>query len=114
MLLLLVVNAQAANDSGEILGYEPVPLYVLNNDAPGTTLSSVTQPDHGTAVIDGEVVIYTADQGYQGSDKFDYSTSGPGEGVSRSACRCAAIPWITQSSSDLRKTRFLPPNLSPT
>jgi hypothetical protein len=80
MLLLLVVNAQAANDSGEILGDGPVPLYVLNNDAPGTTLSSVTQPDHGTAVIDGAVVIYTADQGYQGPDKFDYSTSGPGGG----------------------------------
>ena len=54
------------------------PLPVLANDIPPAgaepfTLISVTDPANGSAMVSGEVVLYTPDPGYLGPDSFMYT-----------------------------------------
>ena len=63
-----------------------VEIDVLANDgdADGDTLTllSAADPPHGTAVINGNLVEYTPDAGYEGTDTFDYTV---GDGTGQSA-----------------------------
>lgn len=68
--------SQAANDTVKIQGSDPIAIYVLNNDASGDSIASVTTPEQGTANISGETVVYTPPSGYVGPDTFSYTTTG--------------------------------------
>ncbi|MAT98453.1 MAG: hypothetical protein CL608_15015 [Anaerolineaceae bacterium] len=72
----------AHNDSPETLEDSPIIIDVLNNDddPDGDSLSilSVSNPVHGTAVIQGSRIKYTPDPNFHGSDSFTY-TVGDGE-----------------------------------
>ncbi len=69
----------AVDDSATTAQDTPVTIDVLGNDtdADGDTLSisGVTSPAHGTAVVSGGEVLYTPASGYSGSDIFDYTVS---------------------------------------
>jgi len=64
------------------------PIYVLSNDSDADgdtlTLTAVTSPARGTAVINGDLVTYTPASGYSGVDSFNY-TVGDGHGLTASA-----------------------------
>ena len=70
-----VANADSASTSEAW----PVTVNVLSNDTDPDdnplTLDSVTQPGHGTAVIDGNAVEYTPAPGFSGADAFTYVVS---------------------------------------
>ena len=69
----------AVDDSATTELNTPVTIDVLANDtdADGDTLSisGVTTPAHGTAVVDNGKVDYTPADSYSGSDTFDYTVS---------------------------------------
>lgn len=51
---------------------------LLSNDL-GTAVSllSISQPSHGSAVLQGSTVVYTPAPGYLGDDEFTYQIIGP-------------------------------------
>ena len=49
-------------------GSGPIDVIEIAGGGEGSTISSVDPPAHGSAVISGDVVIYTADVGYAGAD----------------------------------------------
>ena len=69
----------AQNDSTTTNRDLPVALPVLDNDSDPDddrlTVSSVTQPAHGSAATDGATVVYTPNEGFTGSDTFTYTVS---------------------------------------
>ncbi|MCK9487427.1 MAG: Ig-like domain-containing protein [Dehalococcoidia bacterium] len=83
-----VTAGVAANDDhAETDADTPVVIEVLANDSAqeGAALSinSVTQPEHGAAVVDGATIVYTPEEGFQGVDSFQYTVSSDqgGDGV---------------------------------
>ena len=76
---------------------------VLANDSAGTagTLSiySVGEASHGTVSISGDSVIYTAEEGYEGSDSFHYTIQEEGN--------------VLTSYASVLITVFTTPNTSP-
>ena len=70
---------QLQNNWAAIQGDAPVTVRVLDNDSDpdGDTLSlvSVSTPSHGTAIINGDQVIYRAVDGYVGVDSFTYTAT---------------------------------------
>lgn len=79
---------QARIDGATTLVNTSVTIPVLENDTatPGNTLTlvSVNSPQHGTAVIQGDTVVYTPTTDYVGSDSFSYTIT-EGQGENRSA-----------------------------
>jgi Ca2+-binding RTX toxin-like protein len=75
----------AVNDTATATTEVPESIDVLANDSDpdgdALTVSAVTEPAHGTAVITdgGTTVTYTSDAAYTGADTFDY-TIGDGNG----------------------------------
>lgn len=74
---LIDPNSQpvAQNDQADTTPYQAVTVPVLQNDAHTTgealQLSAIARaPQHGTAVISGDEVIYTPSPGFQGTDTF--------------------------------------------
>ncbi len=69
----------ANNDTATTSFDTSVTIRPLNNDtdADGDSLSisSVTNPSNGTAVISGNTIRYTPDTGYSGNDSFNYTIS---------------------------------------
>jgi hypothetical protein len=69
----------AQDDTSNTLEDSPVSVNVVSNDsdADGDTLgiNAVTQPAHGSAVIQGSTVLYTPVLNYHGSDSFTYTVS---------------------------------------
>lgn len=78
---LVVSNIVAANDIDQISTDEDVVLYVdvlandIDPDGGVLTLISVTQPEHGSAVIDDGLVRYTPDPDFNGFDQLSYSVT---------------------------------------
>ena len=66
----------AVDDSATTGQDRAVTISVLANDSDpegdALTIASVNKPNHGTAVIAGNAVTYTPDQGFSGTDRFDY------------------------------------------
>ncbi len=64
----------AVADEAQTYEETPVAISVLDNDSDidGDTLAieSVTDPEHGTAVIDGDTVVYSPAAEYDGTDSF--------------------------------------------
>lgn len=74
----------AVADSASAATAERTVIDVLANDSDPDagdvlTISSITVPSHGSAVITNNTVAYTSDAGYTGSDSFRY-TIGDGHG----------------------------------
>ncbi|MBP8251085.1 MAG: tandem-95 repeat protein [Herpetosiphon sp.] len=73
-------HAPTAINDGAVTAFQtPVTIAVLSNDtdldADTLSITSVTQPMHGTAVISGTSVVYTPALGYIGNDSFSYTIS---------------------------------------
>ncbi|WP_041391870.1 Ig-like domain-containing protein [Pleurocapsa sp. PCC 7327] len=73
---------QAADDRGRTLRDTPIFLNVLNNDAKGLRISSITNPANGTVTINDngtpndptdDFLVYTPNPGFTGSDSFSYT-----------------------------------------
>jgi Ca2+-binding RTX toxin-like protein len=77
----LANNAPVANDDNAMTDEDtPVDINVLTNDTDADgdplTVSSVTQPTHGTAAINADnSVRYTPASGFSGPDSFEYTIS---------------------------------------
>lgn len=78
----------AQPDSATTSRGTPVSIDVLANDSDPDgqplLLSAVTQPAHGTAAIQGAVVLYTPEPDFTGMDSFTYTVTDP-EGGSATA-----------------------------
>ena len=78
----------AANDAATTAFGTPVTIAVLANDSDPDgnplSVSAVTLPAHGAAVISGTSIVYSPEAGYAGPDSFGYTTS-DGRGGSASA-----------------------------
>ena len=78
----------AANDAATTAFNTPVTIAVLANDSDPDgnplSISAVTPPAHGSAVISGTNIVYTPQAGYSGPDAFGY-TIGDGRGGSATA-----------------------------
>lgn len=77
------------DDAGTALAAHPSTVKVSANDQNcyGATqvVTISTQPQHGTAVVSGDSVIYTPVSGYSGADTFYYTASANGSGQSNAA-----------------------------
>jgi hypothetical protein len=73
-------TAKAVNDNAIVYAGESISIDVLANDEetsgernPPKKIESVTQPEHGTIVIESNATItYTADSDFSGTDTFSY------------------------------------------
>ena len=74
-----VANTDTASAPASWLGSTPTPIDVLANDTDANgdalTVTKVTAPAHGTAVISGNAAVYTPRVGYTGADSFRYVIS---------------------------------------
>lgn len=74
-------NPQAGNDDASVGEDDSVLIDVLADDTglPDTgetlTITSVTEPEHGTAIIEDNKIRYTPDENYSGGDSFTYTIS---------------------------------------
>lgn len=72
----------AVDDSSATKSGKPVTVAVTSNDASNgggaITVTSVSDPHHGTATIDGDNVVYTSDDAFVGTDTFTYTISTSG------------------------------------
>ncbi len=76
--VLTVVNVPptAVSDLVYTLPDTPITIQVLNNDTDPEgqlTLTAVSTPDHGTAVISGSAIVYSPATGFSGNDSFTYT-----------------------------------------
>ncbi|MDQ1604753.1 MAG: hypothetical protein QOE01_2598 [Actinomycetota bacterium] len=69
----------AVDDTATTVSGRPVTINVQRNDDPNgggaLHLTSVGEPSHGTAKIDGTLIVYTPASGFSGVDHFTYSTA---------------------------------------
>ncbi len=92
----------AQNDSASTIDQAAVTVSVLANDSDvdGDTLSvtSVTQPSHGSSVVSGSTSVrYTPQVGYEGSDSFTYIV-GDGHGGSATGTVTVAVTKTSNSA----------------
>ena len=69
---------KANDDTYETLPNQSIAMDIEKNDNPGANgplqnLTIVTSPSHGTAVVNGEKIEYTPNNGYTGNDTLVYS-----------------------------------------
>jgi hypothetical protein len=88
---------QAANDTATAAEDGAVTVAVRDNDADidGDTLSitAVTQPAHGSAVINpGGTVVYTPAPNYHGPDSFTYTVADPSGATSTATVQVTVTP----------------------
>src|SRR5690606_7086476 len=75
----------AVDDSASTLAQQAVSIDVTANDSGGIDAIAITGPPaHGSASVDGLLVVYTPAGTFFGDDSFQYTASGPG-GVSAPA-----------------------------
>jgi hypothetical protein len=109
----IVDGFEAFDDGSEA---DPVPvgstgtdIDVLTNDAAyDLTITAVSSPAHGSAVIDGDVVTYTPSSGYSGADSFTYTAVNESNQSQTATVYVVALPtpiaiadegWTTVSTS---------------
>ena len=84
------------NDSASTAEDSAVTIDVLSNDedpdGDSLTVDSLTQPAHGSAVINtDETVVYTPASNFNGSDSFSYTVS-DGQGGTDTASVASRLP----------------------
>jgi hypothetical protein len=87
----------AANDSAATKSGQSVTIDVLSNDNPEGSgalhLTSVGNPSHGSATIDGTTILYRPAAGFSGVDHFGYTAANSGGHASaRVTVTVAAAP----------------------
>jgi hypothetical protein len=83
----------------------PVRVGVLKNDRDPNgdplTVTSVTQPDRGSAAIDRDgTIVYTPEDGFTGTDKFGYSVTDGRRGVGNATVVIAVLPRTAPEAKD--------------
>jgi len=64
----------ANNDTASTIAGTATTVNVLTNDTgEGISLSNITTPSNGTAIISGNTVIYTPNTAFSGTDSFNYT-----------------------------------------
>ncbi len=88
-------NAQADTVTTDEDTSVTIPVLANDSDPDGDTLSvtNVTTPGHGTAVINGDEVVYTPDSGYVGTDTFSYTIADP-DGATDSAAVSVTVEAV--------------------
>lgn len=75
----------AQDDSASVVQGSSVAINVIENDsdADGDDLTAavLTDPAHGTAEADGDLITYTPDADYVGADQFDYTINDGNGGI---------------------------------
>ncbi len=78
-LSYIYINYNPEPHDDSYLTNSEITLSVLSNDidpdGDPMTIVSVSDPDHGTATISGQVILYTPDSNYTGTDTFTYTVS---------------------------------------
>lgn len=70
---------QAVGDVATTIGGHPVTIAVTGNDIGAISSVEIVQtPGHGTATVSGNVIDYTAETSFSGTDTFTYRVHGPG------------------------------------
>jgi Bacterial Ig domain/Divergent InlB B-repeat domain/RTX calcium-binding nonapeptide repeat (4 copies) len=92
-------NPTPADDSTRTGRNQPVDVGVRANDSDpdgdGLTVESVTQPPHGSAAIQSDgTVLYTPDDGFEGTDGFTYTVN-DGRGSTASAAVTVHVATYT-------------------
>lgn len=64
--------------SGFPLQITPYPLYAGDGDGDLLTVTGVGMPDNGTATTDGQIITYTSEVAFIGTNAFTYTVSDPG------------------------------------
>lgn len=85
---------------GRQLSFDPL---VNDVHADGTTLTvgSLTAPGHGTATVDGSVVTYTPQSGFDGVDAFQYTvTDGAGHNATGTVTMTVAAVNLPPLATD--------------
>ncbi|WP_338578707.1 Ig-like domain-containing protein (plasmid) [Brevundimonas olei] len=77
-------NAPIASAAAISTAYETAGSVKLGGTGVFDALTLASQPRHGTAALNGDVVTYTPSAGFYGADAFTFTVSGPG-GVSAPA-----------------------------
>ena len=74
---LKTLVASARNDSAAAVSGVRVSIDALANDTGEVTLHTVGNPANGTAIINNGKIDYTSDNGFVGTERFDYSIISP-------------------------------------
>ena len=86
----------ATNDSATTMQNTPVTVDVLANDTDADgdslTITNVTTPAHGTAVVDNGKVDYTPTGSYSGTDSFKYTVSDGNGGADTGTVNVTVTP----------------------
>jgi LPXTG-motif cell wall-anchored protein len=96
----------AVDDAAKTREGRAVDIEVLANDdtvngAPVTGLDVISDPDHGTAKVDGESVTYSPTSGFTGTDTFDYRlTTANGTSTATVTVRVRAAADVSDGSTD--------------
>jgi LPXTG-motif cell wall-anchored protein len=94
----------AVDDTAKTTEGHAVDIEVLANDdtvngAPVTGLAVISDPDHGTAKVDGESVTYSPASGFTGTDTFDYRlTTANGTSTATVTVRVRAAADVSDGS----------------
>ncbi|MFW8745146.1 Ig-like domain-containing protein, partial [Mesorhizobium japonicum] len=95
----ITVSPGAADDTATTTAGTPVTTAVLTaNDHGSLTAQSITQPSHGTAVLNPDgTATYTPDAGYSGPDSFTYTATDGGSTSSTANVNITVTPAIADA-----------------
>ncbi|MDB4374531.1 tandem-95 repeat protein [bacterium] len=96
----------ASNDNGSTLAGNAVTIDVLTNDSDVDagdvlSISSVSNPNNGTATINGNQIVYTPNQNYSGSDTFTYLVSDTAGETDTATVNVDVSPVVVRAYADL-------------
>lgn len=95
-------------DTASVLNTENVNVAILNNDLGNIgSLAIVTQPLHGTAQINGNSIIYTPDQNYEGIDQLSYVIC---DETCGSYCDTTVVMFFVTGNNTVVIPEFITPN----
>lgn len=87
----------ATNDAATTEENQPVQINVLDNDTPQAGVLIVTivggeEPENGTAVVNAGIITYTPENGFDGSDSFQYQIKDSNDDISRATVSITVTP----------------------
>ena len=95
---------EAVDDEATVAEGGNVNIAVLENDTDADgdplTITDVTDPDGGTAIVDGDEITYTPDDGFTGEDTFVYTISDGNGGTDTATVTVDVIPNTPPEAGD--------------